>query len=162
MPPATVPPTARVAACSVAARAGEVSRYEHRLRQGVTLAAAEALAPAYVRDPAFRRVVLELYDYRCAASGERLLLPSGEAMVEAAHIHPFSAAGDDDPRNGLALTPDMHWAMDRHLIAPGPDLKWHVSRVLDRRITDFTQLTNLQGVQMRQKLRHTQYLVHGL
>lgn len=39
----------------------------------------------------------------------------------------------------------MHWAMDRHLIAPGPDLKWHVSRVLDRRIPDFARLTSLQG-----------------
>ena len=53
--------------------------------------------------------------------------------VEAAHIHPFSEAGGDDPRNGLALTPDMHWAMDKHLIAPGEDLKWHVSPVLDRK-----------------------------
>ena len=130
---------------AVAARAGEISRYEHQLRQGPSLTAAEALPPAYVRDPAFRRVVIELYDYRCAASGERLLLPNGEAMVEAAHIHPFSEAGDDDPRNGLALTPDMHWAMDRHLIAPGPDLKWHVSRVLDRRIPDFARLTSLHG-----------------
>ena len=72
---------------AVAARAGEVSRYEHQLRQGAALTATEALPPAYVRDPAFRRVVIELYDYRCAASGERILLPSGEAMVEAAHIH---------------------------------------------------------------------------
>jgi putative restriction endonuclease len=130
---------------AVAARAGEVSRYEHQLRHGATLTAAEALPPAYVRDPAFRRVVIELYDYRCAASGERILLQTGEAMVEAAHIHPFSAAGDDDPHNGLALTPDMHWAMDRHLIAPGPDLKWHVSRLLDRRIPDFARLTSLHG-----------------
>jgi putative restriction endonuclease len=37
------------------------------------------------------------------------------------HLHPFAEAGDDDPRNGIALTPDMHWAMDRHLIAPGPE-----------------------------------------
>lgn len=51
-------------------------------------------------------------------------------VVEAAHIHPFSEAGDDDPRNGLALTPDLHWAMDRHLIALGPDLCWHVSPML--------------------------------
>lgn len=130
---------------AVAARAGEVSRYEYQLRQGVALTAAEAPPPAYVRDPAFRRVVIELYDYRCAASGERCLLPTGEAMVEAAHIHPFRAAGDDDPRNGMALTPDMHWAMDRYLIAPGPDLKWHVSRLLDRRIPDFARLTQLHG-----------------
>ena len=28
-------------------------------------------------------------------------------MVEAAHLHPFAEAGDDDPRNGIALTPDL-------------------------------------------------------
>ena len=130
---------------TIAASASEVSRYEHRLRRGTGPTATEVTPPAYVRDPAFRRVVLDLYDYRCAATGLRVLLPTGEAMVEAAHIHPFSAAGDDDPRNGLALTPDMHWAMDRHLIAPGPDLKWHVSRVLDRRIPDLARLTGLEG-----------------
>jgi hypothetical protein len=37
-------------------------------------------------------------DALVAALGERWF-----AMVEAAHIHPFSEAGDDDPRNGLAL-----------------------------------------------------------
>jgi putative restriction endonuclease len=59
--------------------------------------------------------------------------------------HPFSEAGDDDPRNGLALSPDMHWAMDRNLIAPGPDFRWHVSKALDRRIPDFRALCNLDG-----------------
>jgi putative restriction endonuclease len=66
-------------------------------------------------------------------------------MVEAAHIHPFAVSGDDDPRNGLALTPDMHWAMDRNLIAPGPDLNWHVSRLLDDRLPDLQRLVTLQG-----------------
>lgn len=66
-------------------------------------------------------------------------------MVEAAHIHPFSEAGDDDPRNGLALTPDFHWAMDRHLIAPGPDLRWHVSPLLDERVADHDRLISLSG-----------------
>lgn len=75
----------------------------------------------------------------------RLLLPSGEAMVEAAHIHPFHEAGDDDPRNGLALTPNMHWAMDKNLIAPGPDLNWHVSSMLDARVPDYAMLVDLQG-----------------
>ena len=58
---------------------------------------------------------------------------------------PLAEAGDDDPRNGIALTPDMHWAMDRHLIAPGPDLRWHVSARLDRRIPDFERLCSLEG-----------------
>jgi len=60
--------------------------------------------------------------------------------VCSAHLHPFAEAGDDDPRNGIALTPDMHCAMDRHLIAPGPDLRWHVSARLDRRIPDLRAL----------------------
>jgi putative restriction endonuclease len=66
-------------------------------------------------------------------------------MVEAAHIHPFSEAGDDDPRNGLALCPNIHWAMDRNLIAPGPDMLWHVSKVLDMRIPDLQMLFSLDG-----------------
>lgn len=129
----------------VAIKAREISRYEYRLRQSNPLPAREGPAPPYVRDPAFRRVVTEIYDYRCAATGVRILLPSGEAMVEAAHIHPFAEAGDDDPRNGLALTPNIHWAMDKNLIAPGPDLRWHISAALDDRIPDFHQLTSLKG-----------------
>jgi len=132
---------------TVVARSSEISNYEQRLRLSRAVAATESPPPAYVRDPAFRRVVTEIYDYRCAATGVRILLPStGEAMVEAAHIHPFCEAGDDDPRNGLALTPNMHWAMDRNLIAPGPDLKWHVSPVLDERIPDFAMLIGLRGL----------------
>jgi putative restriction endonuclease len=129
----------------VVARSSEISRYEQRLRAGPALVARAPPPPAYVRDPAFRRVVTQLYDYRCCATGVRLVLPDGTAMVEAAHIHPFSEARDDDPRNGLALTPDMHWAMDQNLIAPGPDYKWHVSRALDRRVPDFRALVDLHG-----------------
>lgn len=129
---------------TIAAQSEASSRYEYRLRHGEPLTAAEP-PPAWVRDPAFRRVVTEAYDWRCAATGLRILLPTGESLVEAAHIHPFSEAGDDDPRNGLALTPDMHWALDKHLIAPGEDLLWHVSPVLDRRIPDFAPLVRLDG-----------------
>lgn len=129
---------------TVASASGQISNYERVLRHGEPGRVAETL-PGYVRDPAFRRVVTDLYDYRCAATGLRVILPGGEAMVEAAHIHPFSEAGDDDPRNGLALCPNMHWAMDRNLIAPGPDLKWHVSTALDKRIPDFRPFVELEG-----------------
>ena len=119
-----------------------VARYEQKIR-AVKLTAQEAPAPEYVRKPAFRRTVTQIYDYRCAATGIRLLLPTGESMVEAAHIHPFSEAGDDDARNGLALSPNIHWAMDKNLISPGPDLKWHVSKLIDSRIPDNALLTSL-------------------
>ena len=131
---------------AVVGRTRQINRYERVLRtsNSPALIAAEA-APSYVRDPAFRRVVTEIYDFRCAATGLRLVLPDGAAMVEAAHIHPFSEAADDDPRNGLALTPDMHWALDRHLIAPDTDFRWRVSSSLDRRILDYRVLTELEG-----------------
>ena len=35
---------------------------------------------------AFRRIVSENYDYRCAASGWRIILPEGRVMVEAANV----------------------------------------------------------------------------
>jgi putative restriction endonuclease len=133
---------------AVVGRSSEVGLYERHLRTGAPLLAMEALPPIYVRSPAFRRVVVELYDYRCAATGQRLLLRSGEAMVEAAHIHPFSVAGDDDPRNGIALTPNMHWAMDKNLIAPGPDYRWHVSKAIDTRIPDYQPLLAIDGKEL--------------
>lgn len=131
---------------SVADQGRQISHYERAIR-GLTLEAAGVKEqPIYVRDPAFRRVVTDIYDYRCAATGVRIVLPDGRALVEAAHIHPFSEAADDDPRNGIALTPDMHWAMDQHLIAPCPDYKWHISKKrLDTRIPDHQILTRLEG-----------------
>jgi putative restriction endonuclease len=66
-------------------------------------------------------------------------------MVQAAHLIPFSEAQDDDPRNGIALTPDFHWAMDRGIIAPGPDLMWHVSKIVDERIADNKVMVALKG-----------------
>lgn len=108
---------------AVVGRTRQINRYERLLRSsGATALIAAEAAPSYVRDPAFRRVVTEIYDFRS-----------------------FSEAGDDDPRNGLALTPDMHWALDRHLIAPDTDFRWRVSRALDRRIPDYQVLTELEG-----------------
>jgi len=130
---------------AVVGRTKEINRYEHRLRHVDQLGMVVADAvPSYVRNPAFRRVVTENYDFRCAATGLRLVLLDGSAMVEAAHIHPFSEAGDDDPRNGLALTPDMHWAFDRYLISPNTEYRWRVSRALDSRIPDYRSLTELE------------------
>ena len=97
------------------------------------------------RDPAFRRVVVQAYDYRCSATGLRVLLPDGAVMVEAAHLVPFSESRNDSPRNGIALTPNMHWALDKNLIAPTPDFTWKVSQQLDDRVPDFQELVSLAG-----------------
>lgn len=36
-------------------------------------------------------------------------------IVQAAHIHQHAVSGNDDPRNGLAFTPDAHWMFDAGL-----------------------------------------------
>ena len=108
----------------------------------------EELPPG--RDGAFRRIILEIYDYTCAACGLRLKLTSDLSLVEAAHLIPFSVGYNDKPNNGLALCPNHHWAMDRYLIAPCPDSKhpegvWKVSTRLEDRRTGERELRELAG-----------------
>jgi len=122
--------------------------YEKNLRDTVELGVAEEPNISYkktARSVVFRRIVIEAYDYRCAASGKRIIIPNDIVMVEAAHLIPFAKNQNDDPRNGMALTPDFHWALDKNIIAPGPDYKWHVSKNIDNRIADNKPLSDLNG-----------------
>ena len=86
------------------------------------------------RDPAFRRLVLEVYDYQCAACGLRIKLPDADlTFVDGAHIIPFNESRNDHPTNGLALCKNHHWAMDRFLIVPTPKGIWKASPRLNAR-----------------------------
>jgi putative restriction endonuclease len=78
-----------------------------------------------IRHKAFRRLVLGAYGYRCAVTGTRLTLPSDRSdlhLVQAAHIHDWAMSHDDSPRNGLPLTPDVHWLFDNGLFTLDRDL----------------------------------------
>ena len=69
------------------------------------------------------------YKYTCALTGYCLQTTAGY-MVQAAHIHQHAKSGNDDPSNGLALTPDAHWMFDAGLwtvIPQGDDLLIHVA-----------------------------------
>ncbi|MDB5651065.1 MAG: endonuclease family protein [Hyphomicrobiales bacterium] len=57
------------------------------------------------RDQAFRRVVRDAYDSRCAISGLRLLNGGGRPEVQAAHIKAVEDRGPDSVRNGLGPRP---------------------------------------------------------
>lgn len=123
----------------------EISKNEGKLRSGSMDAVDEIQKAVPGRTAAFRRLVLEAYDFRCAASRWRVVLPDYSVLVEAAHIVPFGESHDDRPQNGIALTPNFHWAMDKNIIAPGPDLKWHVSKALDDCIRENDPLLKLEG-----------------
>lgn len=102
----------------------------------------------YGRSPAFRRKILEIYDHQCAACGLRIKLPAARdvSFIDAAHLIPFAEARNDHPTNGLALCKNHHWAMDRDIIAPGPDHHWHVSKLVDpRRSNGEKELHELAG-----------------
>lgn len=134
-------------------RMKEEAEYEHRLIKATlegALCAKKGIPKKAVRKPVFRRLVLEAYGHRCAATGWRFLMPDGTSLIEAAHLRPFSESHDDRTVNGIALAPNIHRAMDRHLIAPGPDFKWHVSKTLDRTISGHLPLLDLKGKEIKE------------
>lgn len=82
------------------------------------------------RDSRFKSDVLSGYYFTCALTGYRLDTET-TSIVQAAHIHQHAVSGNDDPRNGLALTPDAHWMFDQGLwtaIPKGDDFLVHVAK----------------------------------
>lgn len=69
-----------------------------------------------VRDQGFRRVIVTIYEHRCAFCGVRILTADGHTAIEAAHIIPWAVSHNDDPRNGLALCRLCHWSFDEGLV----------------------------------------------
>lgn len=61
--------------------------------------------------PAFRRLLLEIYDGACAFSG--CTVPE---ILDAAHIMPYKGMATNHPQNGLLLRTDLHTLFDIHLL----------------------------------------------
>ena len=99
---------------------------------GVTAAILEkesaASAARTGRDARFRIQVVVQYVYTCALTGYTLTTADGATIVEAAHIADFATTRSNDPRNGLALTPDAHWMFDEHLWTADEKLNVVVSK----------------------------------
>ena len=76
-----------------------------------------------VRDAAFRKLVCESYDDRCAVTRLRIINGGGRSEVQAAHIQSVKENGPDLVQNGLALSATAHWLFDRHLITIDPDYR---------------------------------------
>ena len=72
---------------------------------------------------AFRVLVTDLYERRCAVTRERTL-----PALEAAHIRPYGEGGRHEARNGLLLRRDIHSLFDAGYVTVTPDLHFEVSR----------------------------------
>lgn len=74
---------------------------------------------------AFRVVVTDAYQRRCAISGEKTL-----PVLEAAHIKPYSEAGPHSVTNGLLLRSDLHTLFDDGYMTIDTDYRIDVSKRL--------------------------------
>lgn len=104
-----------------------------------------------VRNSAFRRMIREIYDVRCAACGIRFFFLDVD-LIDAAHLIPFSDSRDDRPQNGIALCKNHHWLMDQDILVPGPGRGqnyhrpvWHVHKGLDNRFEEHKAVLELHN-----------------
>ena len=71
---------------------------------------------------AFRILVTEAYERRCAISGEKTV-----PVLEAAHIRPYASEGPHQICNGLLLRSDIHKLFDLGYVTVTPELRVEVS-----------------------------------
>lgn len=96
------------------------------------------------RNIAFRRAIIRLYDYTCAACRLRIITLDGETCVEAAHIFPFAKSYDDSIGNGLSLCPLHHWSFDKGLFSIDDNYKMIVSKNFEETGNEAFLIQNLE------------------
>jgi putative restriction endonuclease len=101
---------------------------------------AEYLTRARLGQGAFRVLVTEAYDRRCAVTGERTL-----PVLEAAHIKPYSAAGPHLVANGLLLRSDFHTLFDDGYLTVTEDLLVQVSSKIKERFENGREYYQYRG-----------------
>lgn len=73
----------------------------------------------------FRTLVTDLYQRRCAISGEKAL-----PALKAAQLRPVTNGGQHEPTSGLLFRSDIHRLYDRGYVTVTPDYRFRVSRRL--------------------------------
>jgi len=104
-----------------------VSRMNRTSVSGMSEQAERFGAPQIIRprlgQGAFRVLVTDIYQRRCAVTGERTL-----PALEASHIQPYSEGGSHEASNGLLLRSDIHSLFDAGYVTVTPDRCFEVSR----------------------------------
>lgn len=67
---------------------------------------------------AFRKKILETYNYRCCISSCPI-----ESVLEAAHVTQYNGLKSDVVTNGMCLRADLHKLWDKYMIAIHPESK---------------------------------------
>ena len=89
---------------------------------------------------AFRVLVTDIYNRRCAITHERTL-----PALEAAHIRPYGDGGEHEARNGLLLRRDIHSLFDAGYVTVAPNLRFEVSRRIKEEFDNGRHYYELHG-----------------
>jgi putative restriction endonuclease len=103
-----------------------------------------ALIKQRIGQGGFRILVTDLYDRRCAVTGERTL-----PVLEAAHILPVSRGGVHTPENGLLLRSDIHTLFDLGYVTIDPKNRFQVSPSLRNEWSNGKVYYDLHGASIR-------------
>jgi putative restriction endonuclease len=93
---------------------------------------------------AFRVLVTDAYDRRCAVSGERTL-----PILDAAHIRSYADGGRHEESNGLLLRTDIHKLFDLGYVAIDEDHRFVVSGRLKADFDNGKHYYDLHGTTLR-------------
>lgn len=93
---------------------------------------------------AFRVLVTDIYQRRCAVTQERTL-----PALEAAHIRPYGEGGEHAAPNGLLLRRDIHSLFDSGYVTVTPELRFEVSRRIREEFENGRQYYALHGQTIR-------------
>jgi putative restriction endonuclease len=93
---------------------------------------------------AFRFMVMDAYERRCAITGERTL-----PVLEAAHIRPYADQATHEIRNGILMRSDVHRLYDLGLVTVDADLRFRVSPSIERDYANGKIYYELDGATIR-------------
>lgn len=123
-----------------------------RLERGKVLAAttvqeqpaaaygSEYLVRARLGQGAFRILVTEAYERRCAITGERTL-----PVLQAGHIKPYALSGPNRVNNGLLFRADLHILFDKGYLTVTEDFQTEVSRRIKEDFSNGREYYKLHG-----------------
>ena len=92
---------------------------------------------------AFRVLVTDVYERRCAVTREKAL-----PVLEAAHIKPVSEGGFHRIDNGLLLRSDIHKLFDVGYVGVAPDYRFLASRKLKNDFDNGEEYLKLHGTKL--------------
>ena len=89
---------------------------------------------------AFRVGVIDIYNKRCAVTGEKTL-----PALEAAHIQPVAGNGGHELSNGLLLRRDLHALFDQHYVSIDENMNFVVSKRIKEEFENGREYYSLHG-----------------